>query len=91
MEDGSPLFVDQGFKESEFQVLNVKEVTMLSNNYIAKLIVKDHSKRLLEEARKARLPEGVEKSNPKVKKHRHFSKMSKSMKFFGLRLQNKKL
>ena len=64
---------------------------MLTNNYLADIVVKDHRKRLLEEARKVRLPEEVKQPEPKVKKHRHFLKMSKSMKFFGLRLQNKKL
>ncbi len=64
---------------------------MLSNNYLANLIVKDHRKRLLEDARKAHLSEVVKKPESKVRKHRHFSKIGKSLKFVGLRFQNKEL
>ncbi len=64
---------------------------MLTNNYLANLIVKDHRKRLLEDARKVRLLDEAKKPESKVRKHRHFSKIGKSFRFFGLRLQNKKL
>ena len=64
---------------------------MLTNNYLANLIVKDHRKRLLEDARKAHLSEVAKKPESKVRKHRHFSKIGKSLKFVGLRLQNKKI
>ena len=64
---------------------------MLTNNYLANLIVKDHRKRLLEDARKARLLEEAKKPKSKDRKHRHFSKIGKSLEMFGLRLQNKKI
>ena len=64
---------------------------MLTNNYLANLLVKDHRKRLLEEARKVRLPEKDKKPEPKVKKDSYFSKIGRSLEIVGLRLQNKKL
>ena len=62
---------------------------MLTNNYLANLIVKDHRKRLLEDARKVRLLEEAKKPKPRDRKHRHFSKIGKSLETLGLRLQNK--
>ena len=64
---------------------------MLTNNYLADLIVKDHRKRLLEEARKVRLLEEAKTPKPKDRKHLHLSRIVKSLKFFELRLENKKL
>jgi len=65
--------------------------SMLTNNYLANLIVKDHRKRILEDARKAHLSEAVKKPNSKDRKHRHLPRIGKSLEFFGLRLQNKKI
>ncbi len=62
---------------------------MLTNDYIANLIVKDHRKRILEDARKAHLSEVVKKPKSKVRKHRHLPRIGKSIELFGLRLQNK--
>ena len=64
---------------------------MLTNNYIADLIVKDHRKRLLEDARKIRLLEEAKKPQPKNRKHLHLSKIGKSLEVIGLRLQNKRI
>ena len=64
---------------------------MLTNNYLANLIVKDHRKRLLEDARKVRLLEEAKKPESKVRGHHHVSRMFNYLKFFGLQLQNKKL
>ncbi len=63
---------------------------MLTNEYLADLIVKDHRKRLLEDARKIHLLEAGKKPKPKDRKHLHLSRIVGPLKFFGLRLQNKK-
>ncbi len=64
---------------------------MLTNNYLANLIVKDHRNRLLEEARKVRLLEEAKKPESKVRGHHHVLRIFNYLKFFELRLQNKKL
>ena len=64
---------------------------MLTNNYLADLIVKDHRKRLLEDARKVRLLEEAKKPESKDRGHHNVSNIFNYLKFFGLRLQNKKL
>ncbi len=64
---------------------------MLTNNYLANLIVKDHRKRILEDARKAHLSKVAKKPESEVRGYHHLSRIFNYLKFFELRLQNKKL
>ena len=62
---------------------------MLTNDYIANLVVKDHRKRIMDDARIAHLSEVAKKPKSKDRKRRHLEKIGKSLELFALRLQNK--